>query len=191
MTHFKIQIFKLFTESLQNKGQSKKNREMNDGNNYLICFLRVQFLDSKAKTRGIALNIYEVLWELLYCWYTPENFFKNCYFCKKFKLVKDTVINVVPNADISKTHKITFFSITIISKISIFASIFPIFCQDIFECGTEPPSTKNWIFLGKMAGKDGKVTFCYIFISYLKIEIRWFLRPSQRDGLIRFYHGNR
>ena len=32
----------------------------------------------------------------------------------------DTVINVVPNADISKTHKITFFSI--ISKISIFAS---------------------------------------------------------------------
>ena len=32
----------------------------------------------------------------------------------------DTVINVVPNADISKTHKNTFFSI--ISKISIFAS---------------------------------------------------------------------
>ena len=32
----------------------------------------------------------------------------------------DTVINFVPNADISKTHKITFFSIT--SKISIFAS---------------------------------------------------------------------
>ena len=32
----------------------------------------------------------------------------------------DTVINVIPNADIPKTHKITFFSI--ISKISIFAS---------------------------------------------------------------------
>ena len=32
----------------------------------------------------------------------------------------DTFINVVPNADISKTHKINFFSI--ISKISIFAS---------------------------------------------------------------------
>ena len=33
---------------------------------------------------------------------------------------KDIAINVVPNADISKTHKITFFSI--ISKISIFVS---------------------------------------------------------------------
>ena len=32
----------------------------------------------------------------------------------------DTVINVVPNADISKKHKITFFSI--ISKISTFTS---------------------------------------------------------------------
>ena len=32
----------------------------------------------------------------------------------------DTVINVIPSADISKTRKITFFSIT--SKISIFAS---------------------------------------------------------------------
>ena len=82
----------------------------------------------------------------------------------------DTVINVVPNADISKTHKITFFSI--ISKISIFASQNPKFCQDIFACGTEPSSTKNWSFLGKMAGKDKKVTFCYISISYLKIEIR-------------------
>ena len=80
----------------------------------------------------------------------------------------DTVINIVPNADISKTHKITFFSI--ISKISIFA--FPNFYQDIFGCGTEPSSTKNWSFLGKIAGKDKKVTFCYISISYLKIEIR-------------------
>ena len=32
----------------------------------------------------------------------------------------DTVINVVPSAGISKTHKVTIFSI--ISKISIFAS---------------------------------------------------------------------
>ena len=46
------------------------------------------------------------------------------------------------------------------------------FCRDIFGCGTEPSSTKNWSFLGKMAGKDKKVTFCYISISYLKIEIR-------------------
>ena len=67
----------------------------------------------------------------------------------------------------------------------------PIFCQDIFGCGTEPSSTKNSIFLGTMAGKDGKVTFCYISISYLKIEIRQFLRPSQRSGLICFYRGNR
>ena len=33
----------------------------------------------------------------------------------------DTVINVTPNADIPKTHKITFF-FSIISKISISAS---------------------------------------------------------------------
>ena len=43
----------------------------------------------------------------------------------------------------------------------------PKFCQDIFGCSTEPSSTKNWSFLGKMAGKDQKVTFCYISISYL------------------------
>ena len=64
LTHFKknsfsfnFQIFKLFTVPLQNKGQSKKKRERNDKNNCLICFLREQFPDSKAKTRGIALNI--------------------------------------------------------------------------------------------------------------------------------------
>ena len=67
----------------------------------------------------------------------------------------------------------------------------PKFCQDIFAYGTEPSSTKNWSFLGKMARKDKKVTFCYISISYLKIEIRYVLRPSQKTGLIRFYHGNR
>ena len=58
-TNFKFQIFKLFTEPLQNKRQSKKNRERNDKINCLIYFLRGQFLDSKAKTRGIALNFYE------------------------------------------------------------------------------------------------------------------------------------
>ena len=31
---------------------------------------------------------------------------------------------------------------------------------------------KKWSFLCKAAGKDKKVTFCYISISYLKIEIR-------------------
>ena len=42
---------------MPNKRQSKKKGEKNDKNNCLICFLRGQFLDSKAKTRGIALNI--------------------------------------------------------------------------------------------------------------------------------------
>ena len=53
------------------------------------------------------------------------------------------------------------------------------------------PVQKIGVFLGKMAGKDKKVTFCYISISYLNIEIRYVLRPSQKIGLIRFYHGNR
>ena len=55
-TNFKFQISKLSNVFSQNKGQRKKNRETK-----VICFLRGQFLDSKAKTRGIALNIYEVL----------------------------------------------------------------------------------------------------------------------------------
>ena len=80
----------------------------------------------------------------------------------------DTVINVVPNADISKTHKITFFSI--ISKISIFAS--QNFVRIYLGVVRNHPVQKIGVFLGKMAGKDGKVTFCYISISYLKIEIR-------------------
>ena len=50
----KFQILKLFTESLRYKEQSRKNRERSDENNRLIWFLRGQFLDSKAKTRGIA-----------------------------------------------------------------------------------------------------------------------------------------
>ena len=54
----------------------------------LICFLRGQFLDSKAKTREIALNFLEVLWGLLHCWYTPENLKKKTVICKKCKLDK-------------------------------------------------------------------------------------------------------
>ena len=99
----------------------------------------------------------------------------------------DTIINVMPNADIPKTHKINFF-INYIKNINF---CIPKFYQDIFACGTKPSSTKIGSFLGKMAGKDKKVTFCYISISYLKIEIRYVLRPSQKTGLIRFSHGNR
>ena len=54
----------------------------------------------------------------------------------------DTVINVTPNADIPKTHKITFF-FNYIKNINF---CIPIFCQDISGCATEPSSTKNWIF---------------------------------------------
>ena len=53
------------------------------------------------------------------------------------------------------------------------------------------PVQKIGVFLGKITGKDGKVTFCHISMSYLKIEIRLVLRPLQRAGLICFYHGNR
>ena len=53
----KFQIFKFFTDSLRNKRQSKKKRERNDENNCLIYLIRGQFLDSKAKIRGIAFNI--------------------------------------------------------------------------------------------------------------------------------------
>ena len=84
-TKFKSEIFKLFTESLRYKGQSKENRKRDDKNNCLICFLRGQFLDSKAKTRGIALNIYEVHWDLFI--YTRK-FKEKKYFCQKFKLDK-------------------------------------------------------------------------------------------------------
>ena len=86
-----------------------------------------------------------------------------------------TFINVVPNADISKTHKIIFFSI--ILKISIFAS--QNFVR-IYLCVVwNHPVQKIGVFLGKMAGEQGKVMFCYISISYLKTEIRQVLRPSR------------
>ena len=61
----KFQIFKFSTKPLLNKRQSKKKRERNDENNCLICFIRGQFLDSKAKTRGIAHNIYDSLRTLM------------------------------------------------------------------------------------------------------------------------------
>ena len=37
----------------------EKKRDRNDENNCLIGFLRGQFLESKAKIRGIALDILE------------------------------------------------------------------------------------------------------------------------------------
>ena len=64
----------------------------------------------------------------------------------KFKgpygLFRDTVINVVPNADISKTQNHNFF-FNYIKNINF---CIPVFCQDIFGCAAEPSSTKNWIF---------------------------------------------
>ena len=52
-------------------------------NNYLIGFLREQFLDTKPKNWGISLYILKVLWELLRCWYTSKYKEKNIYFAKK------------------------------------------------------------------------------------------------------------
>ena len=53
----------------------------------------------------------------------------------------DTVINVVPNADSKKMQNHIFFNY--IKNINFCV---PIFCQDIFGCGTEPSSTKNSVF---------------------------------------------
>ena len=91
LTHFKIKTnfkFSNFSLSLCRTKDKLKRTERGMMNNCLICFLTGQFLDSKAKTRGIALNIYEVLWELLHCRYTRRFKEKKCYFCKKFKLDK-------------------------------------------------------------------------------------------------------
>ena len=133
------------------------------------------------------------MWYALNSQCVPNSVFQNVKFIfpysfsVKNNLDMDTVINIIPNADISKTRKITFFSIIYIKNINF---CIPKFCQDILVWyGTI--QYKKWSFLGEMAGKDGKVTFCYISISYLKIEIRQVLRPSQRAGLICFYHGNR
>ena len=54
----------------------------------------------------------------------------------------DTIINVMPNADIPKTHKINFF-INYIKNINF---CIPKFYQDIFACGTKPSSTKIGVF---------------------------------------------
>ena len=83
--NFKLKLetnFKLFTESLWKK-ENRKKRESNDMNNYLIGFLREQFLDTKPKNWGISLYILKVLWELLRCWYTSKYKEKNIYFAKK------------------------------------------------------------------------------------------------------------
>ena len=54
----------------------------------------------------------------------------------------DTIINVMPNADIPKTHKINFF-INYIKNINF---CIPKFYQDIFACDTKPSSTKIGVF---------------------------------------------
>ena len=56
---FKISIFLL--RLCGTKCKVKKNTERNGKNYYLNVFLRGQFLDSKTKTRGTALNLQNVL----------------------------------------------------------------------------------------------------------------------------------
>ena len=86
----------------------------------------------------------------------------------------DTVINVVPNPDISKTHEIKFFQLY-----QKYKFLYPeILSGYIWVWYGTIQYKKLEFFLGKMAGKDGKVTFCYISISYLKIEIRYFFDKS-------------
>ena len=60
-TKNKFQIFQYFTEPLWNQEKSKNITERNDKNNYLIGFLRGQFLYNKTKTREITLYILEIL----------------------------------------------------------------------------------------------------------------------------------
>ena len=97
-------------------------------------------------------------------WSSKIDFIK---FKGPYGLFRDTVINVVPNADISKTQNHIFFQLY-----QKYQFLHPnILSGYIWVCyGTI--QYKKLDFLGKMAGKDGKVTFCYISISYLKIEIR-------------------
>ena len=53
----------------------KGDRERSDKNYCLNGFLKGQLQDSKAKTRGTALNHLKVLWELLCYWHTwPSKF---------------------------------------------------------------------------------------------------------------------
>ena len=64
----------------------------------------------------------------------------------------DKVINVVPNADISKTYKITFFSV--ISKISIFACQH--FVRIYLDVVRNHPVQKIEVFWVKWQGKIKK-----------------------------------
>ena len=80
MKFFKIQIktnFKLSNLSVFMKQVLVKSTKKKGGGDYknscLIGFLRGQFVDSKAKTRGTALNILKVLWEPLRCRFKPAN----------------------------------------------------------------------------------------------------------------------
>ena len=68
-------------------------------------------------------------------------------------MLMDTVINIVLDADISKTHKITFF-FNYIKNINF---CIPKFCEDIFGCGTKPSSTQNWSFF--QVKWQGKILF--------------------------------
>ena len=88
-TNSNFQILKHFTESLWNKGQSSIKTDRNDENNCFIGFLRGQFLDSKARTRGIAL-IFWKLFENSYAVDTHQKiqWKKPVIFVKKVKLVK-------------------------------------------------------------------------------------------------------
>ena len=54
-------MFAFLTESLWNNEQSKKKKEKNDKNNWLIGFLRGQILDSTTKSWKIIGNVLEVL----------------------------------------------------------------------------------------------------------------------------------
>ena len=67
-----------------------KKREINDENNCLIGFLRGQFLDSIAKTRGITLNILKVFLRILTLLIHIRKFKekKKLLLFRKFKLVK-------------------------------------------------------------------------------------------------------
>ena len=133
------------------------------------------------------------MWDALNSQCVPNSVFQNVNiifpysFSVKNTLDMDIVINIVPDADISKTRKITFFQLY-----QKYQFLHPeILSGYIWVWYGTIQYKKIGVFLDEMAEKVGKVTFCYISICYLKIEIRQVLRPSQRAGLICFYHGNR
>ena len=60
--HFKLHLNTHFeTKGPCGRKDKVKRKERNNEYNCLIGFPRGQFLDNKAKTRGIALNIFRVL----------------------------------------------------------------------------------------------------------------------------------